>query len=86
MKGFYKPSLYDGKATFFVSTGGDLLSCDPKRVWPKYLPGAEWVSVPGNHLSILIGRNAARLAAEISARLKKGTPAAQSRTRASPAR
>jgi thioesterase domain-containing protein len=77
MKGFYKPSLYDGPVSFFVSLGGDILTCDPSRVWRKYLPAAEWISVPGNHLSILIGRHAARLADEISVRLKPEAPAAQ---------
>jgi thioesterase domain-containing protein len=70
MKGFYKPSLYEGKVFCLVSVGGDELTCGPKRVWPKYLPGAEWVSVPGNHLSIMLGRHAARLAREISERLR----------------
>ncbi|HEX4183061.1 MAG TPA: thioesterase domain-containing protein [Caulobacteraceae bacterium] len=71
MKGFYKPSLYDGEVFFLVSAGGDKLTCSPKQVWPKYLPRAEWISVPGNHLSIMVGRHAARLAREISERLRR---------------
>ena len=42
-----------------------------RRRWPKYLPRAEWIRVPGNHLSMLIGRNAVRLAAEITEQLKR---------------
>ncbi len=71
MKGFYAPSRYDGKVYFFVSAGGDPLACHPKRVWPKYLPDAEWVSIPGNHINSMFGRYAVRLAAEISDRLKR---------------
>jgi thioesterase domain-containing protein len=82
MKGFYRPRPYDGKVFFFVSAGGDNATCVPKQVWPRYLPGAEWISVPGNHLSIMIGRHAARLAVEISERLRQAAPAASSVVRA----
>jgi thioesterase domain-containing protein len=71
MKGFYTPRGYDGQVFFFASAGGDPLACDPQAVWPKYLPRAEWIRVPGNHLSMLIGRNAVRLAAEITERMKR---------------
>jgi thioesterase domain-containing protein len=70
MKGLYAPTPYDGKLCFFASAGGEKLACDPRRVWPQRLPNAEWVRVPGNHLSVLVGRNAASLAAEISTRLR----------------
>jgi thioesterase domain-containing protein len=75
MKGFYTPSHYDGKAFVFASIGGDPAVCDPEQVWPKYLPNAKWIRVPGNHLSMLIGRNAVRLAGEISECLKQVAPA-----------
>jgi thioesterase domain-containing protein len=75
MKGFYTPSRYDGKAFVFASIGGDPSVCDPEQVWPKYLPNAKWIRVPGNHLSVLIGRNAIRLAGEISECLKQAAPA-----------
>ena len=75
MKGFYTPSRYDGKAFVFASIGGDPSVCDPEQVWPKYLPNAKWIRVPGNHLSVLIGRNAVRLAGEISECLKQVAPA-----------
>jgi len=71
MKGFYKPSRYDGRVYFFVSAGGDPLACHPRQVWPKYLPNAEWVPIPGNHINSMFGRYAARLASEISERLKR---------------
>jgi thioesterase domain-containing protein len=82
MKGFYKPTPYDGQVFFFIAAGGDHLTCPPKQVWPRYLPNAEWVSVPGNHLSILIGRHAVRLAAEISGRLRQTAPASSPLVRA----
>jgi len=75
MKGFYTPSQYDGKAYVFASTAGDVSVCDPEQVWPKYLPNAKWIRVPGNHLSMLIGRNAVRLAGAISDCLKQVAPA-----------
>jgi len=71
MKGLYTPRRYDGKVFFFASAGGDPLACDPQAVWPKYLPRAEWIRVPGNHLSMLIGRNAVRLAAKITEQMKQ---------------
>jgi thioesterase domain-containing protein len=71
MKGFYTPSRYDGKVFFFASRRGDPLACDPQQVWPKYLPNAEWVRVAGNHVTAVFGRNAAQLAAGISARLAR---------------
>ena len=75
MKGFYTPSRYDGKAFVFASMGGNPKVCDPEQVWPRYLPNAKWIRVPGNHLSVLTGRNAVRLAQEISQCLKQVTAA-----------
>ena len=69
MKGLYRPSRYDGKVFFLVSAGGDPLACHPRQVWPKYLPHAEWIPVPGNHINAMFGRYAVRLAAEVSDRL-----------------
>lgn len=76
MKGFYTPTSYDGEVSFFASAGGDYLACDPEKVWPKYLPHAEWIRVPGNHLSMMFGRKAAWLADAISVRLKQAAGAA----------
>jgi thioesterase domain-containing protein len=74
MYGFYRPRLYDGQVFFFTSAGGDPLGCDPRSVWPRYLPRAEWIRVPGDHLSMLVGRNAARLAAELTDRIMRVSP------------
>jgi thioesterase domain-containing protein len=76
MKGLYAPTRYDGKVFFFASTGGDPLACDPEQIWPRYLPDAEWVRVPGNHVNTMFGRNVGRLAAEISTRLNRAAPPA----------
>ena len=74
MKGFYTPRRYDGRAFFFASERGEPLVCDPQAVWPKYLPRAEWIHLPGDHFSLLIGRRAARLAAEITKRMRQVAP------------
>jgi thioesterase domain-containing protein len=71
MRGLYMPRCYDGRVFFFVSAGGDPLVCDLEKVWPKYLPNAEWIHLPGNHLTMMLGRNAARLAQEITKRLSQ---------------
>jgi thioesterase domain-containing protein len=74
MKGFYMPSRYDAKVFFFASAASNPGVCDLEDVWPKYLPNAEWIRLPGDHLSMMIGRNAVRLAKEISERLKQVAP------------
>lgn len=74
MKGFYTPSRYDGEVFFFASKRGEPLVCDPQAVWPKYLPRAEWIRLPGDHYSFLIGRNANRLAEEFAKRMKQVAP------------
>ena len=74
MKGFYVPRPYDGRVFFFTSARGEPLVCDPQAVWPKYLPHTDWISVPGDHYSILLGRRAAHLAAEITKRMRQVAP------------
>jgi hypothetical protein len=74
MKGHYTPRRYDGPVVFFASTGGHSLVCDPQAVWPKYLPQTEWIRLPGDHLSMLIGRNVARLAADLADRMRSLAP------------
>jgi thioesterase domain-containing protein len=74
MKGFYTPRRYDGQVSFFASTGHDPSTCDPQAVWPKYLPRAKWVRLPGDHHSILLGRRAVRLAAEITEQMEQVAP------------
>lgn len=69
MKGLYRPRRYDGPVTFFFSMQGSPVDCDARALWRPYLPQAEWVAIRGNHLSMIIGRNARTLAAEISSRL-----------------
>jgi thioesterase domain-containing protein len=70
MKGLYCPRTYDGPVSFFVSRAGDPEACSPLKVWPRYLSDVEWVSVPGNHLSMIVGRYAKQLAEEMTKRLK----------------
>ncbi|TCM55800.1 thioesterase domain-containing protein [Rhizobium sp. PP-F2F-G48] len=63
MKGLYRPSLYDGPLVFFGSTSGSPIDCDAPRIWKPYLPQAEWITVSGNHLSMIVARNGKNLAA-----------------------
>ena len=69
MKGLYRPAVYAGALTFYRALGGSPVDCDPKAIWPRFLPEAEWVDMRGNHQSIIVGRNAAALADDISRRL-----------------
>ncbi|MGY5801047.1 thioesterase domain-containing protein [Rhizobium sp. LEGMi12c] len=71
MKGLYKPSRYDGELTFYRSLQGSPVDCDPKTIWGRLLVHADWVDVAGNHQSMIVGRNAATLARELSARLMR---------------
>lgn len=77
LKGLFRPSAYSGRVVFFVAIQGSPIDCDPHAVWRPYLPNAEWVHMRGNHLSIVVGRNAHRLAGEISQRLAIGKAASQ---------
>jgi thioesterase domain-containing protein len=70
MKGLYRPCRYDGPVSFFVSRGGDPEACSPLEVWPRYFSDVEWVTVPGNHVSMMVGRHAKHLAEEMTRRLK----------------
>lgn len=69
MKGLYRPAVYRGALTFYRALGGSPVDCDPKALWPRFLPHAEWVDMHGNHQSIIIGRHATALAKDISRRL-----------------
>jgi len=75
LKGLFRPSVYGGRVAFFVAAQGSPVDCDPHAVWQPYLPNAEWVRMKGNHLSIVVGRNARLLAGEISRRLSAGQAA-----------
>jgi thioesterase domain-containing protein len=74
MKGFYQPRLYDGKVLFIVSESGENLSVRPRSVWRRYLPHAEWLTLAGNHFSILMGRRAFALSGLVSSRLSQTIP------------
>ncbi|MCO6178353.1 thioesterase domain-containing protein [Ciceribacter sp. RN22] len=69
MKGLYRPSRYEGPLVFYRTEGGSPVDCDPKLIWEAYLPAAEWVDVSGNHQTIMVGRHARALAADVSRRL-----------------
>jgi thioesterase domain-containing protein len=72
MWGIYEPARYDGRVTFFVAKGVNPISCNPTEYWANYLADVEWVDVPGNHITMMIGRYAAKLTAEVAARLRTG--------------
>ncbi|MGQ3211467.1 MAG: thioesterase domain-containing protein [Shinella sp.] len=69
MKGLYRPSPYTGMLTYYRALGGSPVDCDPRAIWPRFLPRAEWVDMRGNHQSVIVGRNAEILARDISRRL-----------------
>jgi thioesterase domain-containing protein len=69
MWGLYEPAPYDGHVSFFVAKGVNPISCCPTRYWHKYLSDVDWVWVPGNHITMMIGKYAGKLTAEVSARL-----------------
>lgn len=71
MKGVYKPNGYDGELTFYRSLQGSPVDCDPKSIWGRLLVNADWVDVPGNHQSMIVGRNAGTLARGLSERLAR---------------
>ena len=66
MWGLYEPERYDGHVTFFFAKRANSISCSPRLYWSKYLPDVEWVEVPGDHITMMIARNAARLTAEVT--------------------
>ncbi|KQR77441.1 thioesterase domain-containing protein [Rhizobium sp. Leaf341] len=63
MKGLYRPRIYDGPLLFIASTSGSPIDCDAVRIWKPYLPNAAWTVSSGNHLSMIVARNARKLAA-----------------------
>lgn len=69
MKGLYRPMPFDDDVLFFYSKGGSPIDCDARTIWTPYLPRAEWVCCAGNHQSMIVGRNAKALAAELDERL-----------------
>jgi thioesterase domain-containing protein len=69
----YKLKRFDGRVTFFKSQLGDPLSCDPLKVWPRYIRNLTVETVPGGHESMLRKKNATILASAISAHLSDRT-------------
>jgi hypothetical protein len=69
MWGRYKPARYDGQVRFFVAKGVNPISCCPTRYWHDYLGDIEWIWVPGNHITMMIGKYASKLTVEVAARL-----------------
>lgn len=72
LKGLFRPRPYQGRVTFFIAAQGSPVDCDPEALWRPYLSNAEWIRMKGNHLSIVVGRNARLLAGEISRRIAAG--------------
>lgn len=74
MKGLYRPQSFAAPLVFYRTQGGSPVDCDPKCIWDRLLPGAEWIDVAGNHQSIMVGRHAKALAADLSRRLSQLPP------------
>lgn len=72
MWGLYEPAPYHGRVTFFLARGANPVSCSPTGYWPRYLSNIEWVPVPGTHITMMVGRYAGKLTAEVSKRLIAG--------------
>ncbi len=72
MWGLYEPAPYHGRVTFFLARGVNPVSCSPTGYWPRYLSDIEWVTVPGTHITMMVGRYAAKLTAEVARRLNAG--------------
>jgi thioesterase domain-containing protein len=62
----YRLQPFAEPVTFYQSTTGDPLVCDPLKVWPRYLSNLRVRTVPGGHETMLRGKNAKVLAARIS--------------------
>ncbi|WP_428395194.1 alpha/beta fold hydrolase [Lichenicoccus sp.] len=62
----YRITRFDGRVFLFQAETKDPLTCDPLLVWPRYLSNYAVRHVPGNHVSVLSGRNAAVLGAAVS--------------------
>lgn len=85
IKGLYRPRVYDGPLLFLGSKSGSPIDCDATRLWKPYLPKAEWVSTPGNHLSMIVARNGRRIAARMDLYLDAAAMTVQEPASASPA-
>ena len=72
--GPYEPQPYDGDVAFFLARGVNPFCCSPALYMGRYLRSVEWVQVPGNHISMMLGRYAAALTAEVAKRLNPTLP------------
>jgi thioesterase domain-containing protein len=62
----YKLRPFRGAVKFLRSEHGDPLSCDPMKVWPRYLSHLTVWTMPGGHETILRGKYVKLLAGKIS--------------------
>jgi thioesterase domain-containing protein/aryl carrier-like protein len=69
MKGLFRPASFQDHLLFFRSKCGSPIDCDARTVWKNYLPNAEWITVVGNHQSMIVGRNAHAIAAVLDEKL-----------------
>jgi thioesterase domain-containing protein len=66
----HKMVFYDGTVTLFASADGDPLSCNPQKVWPRWVRQLVVRHVPGAHETMMRGRHAGVLAASVSEALR----------------
>lgn len=66
MKGLYRPTPYPGTVYFFRATGGSPIDCDPRSIWHRFLPAAQWFDMQGTHQSVVVGRHGHHLGAVIA--------------------
>ena len=66
----YRITRFGGSVTLFQAETRDPLTCDPLLVWPRYLSTYTVRHVPGDHVSVLSGRNAAALGEAVSQALR----------------
>lgn len=71
MKGRYRPRQFDHPLHFVRAAGGSPVDCDPRAIWARYLPKANWIDQRGNHQSIIVGSNGRHLGGRISELLNK---------------
>jgi thioesterase domain-containing protein len=65
----FAPSHFDGRLQYFMTAGPRYHSCDPRPIWRRAARSLEVIEVPGEHNTIMRGKNVPMLAAELSARL-----------------
>ncbi len=58
----YRPSFYEGPLTLLKSQAGDPMMADPARIWKSHARALHIYNVPGDHRSMIRGRNGDALA------------------------